>query len=89
MRLRRETGDFNIVLAINATTNAVEYTARTNLPAENFVGEIVKDTDGNFNVITKVTPTETGATLVAGELTLSYVKATGQITVVTPNAGQE
>ena len=83
MRLRRETGDFNIVLGENG------YTARTGLPAENFVGEIVVDTDGNYNVVTKVTPTENGATLVAGALTLTYVKATGAITVVTPNAGQE
>lgn len=82
MRLRRETGDFNIVLGENG------YTARTGLPAENFVGEIVKTANGELVVITKVTPTETGATLVAGELTLTYVKATGKITVVTPNAGE-
>ena len=77
MRLRRETGDFFIVLGETG------YVARKDLPAENFVGEIVKTADGDFVVITKVTSTQTGATLYAGELTLTYVKATGAITVAT------
>lgn len=74
MRLRRETGDFQIVLGENG------FTARPNLKAEQFVGEIVV-ANGVYNVVTTVTPTETGCTLVAGELTLTYVAETGVITV--------
>lgn len=75
MRLRRETGDFNIVLADGT------YTARKALPAENFVGEIVKNGDV-LSVVVKVEATEGGATLTtaAGD-TLTYVKATGVITL--------
>lgn len=75
MRLRRETGDFYIVLAEG------EYTARPALPAENFVGEIVKN-GAVLSVVVKVEATETGATLTtaAGDV-LTYVKATGKITL--------
>lgn len=76
MRLRRETGDFQIVLGENG------YTARPNLKAEQFVGEIVVS-NSVYYVVTTVTPTETGCTLTAGALTLAYVAATGVITVVT------
>lgn len=77
MRLRRETGDFQIVLGETG------YTARPNLKAEQFVGEIVVDTTGVYHVVTEVTPTQTGCTLTAGTLTLAYVAETGAITVVT------
>lgn len=74
MRLRRETGDFQIVLGENG------FTARPNLKAEQFVGEIVVSS-GVYYVVTTVTPTETGCTLTAGALTLNYVAETGVITV--------
>lgn len=74
MRLRRETGDFQIVLGENG------FTARPNLKAEQFVGEIVVS-NGVYYVVTTVTPTNTGCTLVAGALTLAYVAETGVITV--------
>ena len=78
MRLRRETGDFQIVLGENG------FTARPNLKAEQFVGEIIV-VNGNYYVVTSVVPNEGGCDLTVADTTLliHYDEATGVIAVET------
>lgn len=77
MRLRRETGDFQIKVTVDdgtATVNSI----RPNLLDEDLVGQVV-DADGSFEVITKVTNATTTIEAVCESFTLTYTKATGAI----------
>lgn len=82
MRLRRETGDFQIKVTVDAGAGTV--TANTIAPklmGEDFVGQIV-DADGQFEVVTKVAETNTTVTAYIESFTLTYTKATGAIAAV-------
>lgn len=80
MRLRRETGDFQIKVTVDDGTATVNSIAK-NLLAEDFVGQIV-DVDGHFEVVTKVTETSTTVVAYVESFTLTYTKSTGAITGV-------
>jgi len=77
MRLRTEAGDYSIVIK-----NGAVAPIRKDLNAYQLVGVIVEQ-DGKFYVVTAVEPAVGGATytLTAGEITLTYTKATGAIAV--------
>lgn len=82
MRLRRETGDFQIKVSVNSDTSAVTVNSINRyLLGEDFVGQIV-DADGQFEVVTKVAETNTTVTAYIESFTLTYTKATGAITGV-------
>lgn len=82
MRLRRETGDFQIKVIVNSETSAITAnTIQKNLLDEDLVGQIV-DANGAWEVITKVTNSTTTITAVTESYTLTYTKATGAITAV-------
>lgn len=72
MRLRKESGDFEIVLSNGAAT------IRAGLSPEALLGYVV-NAAGVLTVITGVTPTETGCSFAIGETTYTYTKATGAI----------
>lgn len=78
MRLRRETGDFQIKV-----TSGVVNTIRKGLRAEDLIGECVL-VDGTFEVVTSAsddaTNSETEA--VTASYTLTYAWGTGAITAV-------
>lgn len=82
MRLRRETGDFQI--KINSE-NAVN-TIRKGLSAEDFVGELV-NVNGTYEVVNSANDTETGAEFKTNSFTLTYTKATGVITAQEGGSG--
>ena len=80
MRLRRETGDFQIKVTAGddgATVNSINKL----LLGEDFVGQIV-DVDGVMEVITKASENKLAGTVTAvcESYTLTYTKATGAIT---------
>lgn len=80
MRLRRETGDFKIVVSVEDTTITVN-TIRTGLTAEDLIGEVV-NANGPLEVVVKATDASTTVTLLTESYTLTYTKATGAITGV-------
>lgn len=73
MRLRRETGDFQI----KVTSGAVN-TIRKGLSAEDFVGELVS-VDGVYEVISSASDGEGTVTAKSETYTLTYNKETGAI----------
>ncbi len=85
MRLRRETGDFQIKVTVDDDTVTVN-SINKQLLGEDFVGQIV-DVDGEFEVITKASENKLAGTVTAvcESYTLTYTKATGAITA-SPNA---
>lgn len=68
MRLRRETGDFQIVLNAEG-----KFETRKGLKAEQFVGEIIKTADGKFVVVTLVEELEAAISLNDGDFTYNPV----------------
>lgn len=81
MRLRRETGDFRIV--VDSDGNVKNLTK--NLLGEDFVGQVVEDeTDGTMQVVTKASENKLAGTVTAvcEGYTLTYTKATGAVTAV-------
>ena len=82
MRLRRETGDFQITIN---SENAVN-TIRKGLSAEDFVGELV-NVNGTYEVVNSANDTETGAEFKTNSFTLTYTKATGVITAQEGGSG--
>ena len=82
MRLRRETGDFQITIN---SENAVN-TIRKGLSAEDFVGELV-NVNGTYEVVNSANDTETGAEFKTNSFTLTYTKATGVITAEEGGSG--
>lgn len=78
MRLRRETGDFQI----NVTSGEVN-TIRKGLKAEDLIGECIL-VDGAFEVVTSATDDATNGETeaVTTSYTLTYDWATGAITAV-------
>lgn len=83
MRLRRETGDFQIKITVDDGTATVN-TIQPKLLDEDFVGQIV-DVDGSYEVITKATNASTTVTAYTESYTLTYTKATGAIAAVAVN----
>lgn len=82
MRLRRETGDFKIVVSVDAITHAVTVNSvRRNLSAEDLIGAVV-NANGPLEVVVKATDASTTVTLLTTTYTLTYTKATGAITGV-------
>lgn len=72
MRLRRETGDFSIVITSNAAT------IRKNLNAEDLIGAII--VDGTVTaVVTAITTAAATLTLTAGAKNYTYTIATGAV----------
>ena len=80
MRLRRETGDFQIRVTVDDGTVTVNSIAK-GLLAEDFVGQVV-DVDGAFEVVTAVSENKLAGTVsaVTATYTLTYTKGTGAIT---------
>ena len=85
MRLRRETGDFQIKVTVDDGTATVN-TINNGLIGEDFVGQIV-DVDGTFEVVNKVSENKLAGTVTAytESYTLTYTKATGAITATAVN----
>ena len=79
MRLRRETGDFQIKVTVDNDTVTVN-TLTPNLLGEDFVGQIV-DANGVYEVVTKASENKLAGTVTAvcESYTLVYTKATGAI----------
>ena len=73
MRLRRETGDFQIKV-----TSGAANTIRKGLSAEDFVGELV-NVDGVYEVINSVSNDEGTVTAKTASYILTYNKETGAI----------
>lgn len=76
MRLRRETGDFQIVLNAEG-----KFETRKGLKAEQFVGEIIKTAAGKFVVVTLVEESDAAISLNDGDFT--YNPTTGIISAKT------
>lgn len=72
MRVRRETGDFNISIVDNAAE------IRANLFAEQLLGQIIEE-DGDFAIVTGVAVGSGVYTLTAGDSTYTYTVATGAV----------
>ena len=72
MRLRRETGDFNIVL-----TSANQYKCKANdrLWAEDLVGQVAK-VDGVFRLISNTKDVDGGVTMSVGDQNYKYTRET-------------
>ena len=85
MRLRRETGDFQIKVTVDDNTATVNSINKL-LLGEDFVGQVV-EVDGTFEVVTKASENKAAGTVTAvcESYTLTYTKATGAITA-SPNA---
>ena len=82
MRLRRETGDFKIVVTVNSESHAITVNSiRTGLTAEDLIGEVV-NANGPLEVVVKATDASTTVTLLTTTYTLTYTKSTGAITAV-------
>lgn len=81
MRLRRETGDFQI----KVTSGAVN-TIRKGLSAEDFVGELVS-VDGVYEAVVNASESEGIVTFKSASYTLTYNKTTGGLTVSEGGAG--
>lgn len=75
MRLRRETGDFSIVIEESAAE------IRANLNAEDLIGAIIVDGTATA-VVTAITTASTTLTLTAGAKSYTYTIATGAIATV-------
>lgn len=74
MRLRRETGDFSIVIKSNKAE------IRKNLNAEDLIGAII--VDGTVTaVVTAITTAAATLTLTAGAKSYTYTIATGAVAV--------
>lgn len=82
MRLRRETGDFQITIN---SENAVN-TIRKGLSAEDFVGELV-NVNGTYEIVNSAKDTETGSVIKTNSFELTYTKATGAITAQEGGSG--
>lgn len=83
MRLRRETGDFQIVVTDDDGTLSVN-TIRNGLAAEDFVGQII-DAAGAFEVVTNAFEDPENPGFITADCTsysLTYTKDTGEITAV-------
>lgn len=80
MRLRRETGDFQIKVTNNDGTLTVN-TIRTGLGAEDLIGEVV-DAAGTFETVTSAADGTDKVTVITTTYTLTYVPSTGAITAV-------
>jgi len=80
MRLRRETGDFQIKVTNNDGTLTVN-TIRTGLGAEDLIGEVV-DAAGALEAVTSATDGTDEVTAITATYTLTYVPSTGAITAV-------
>lgn len=79
MRLRRETGDFKIVVTVGADEAVTVNSIRTGLKAEDLIGEVVNAA----GVLEAVVSAENGTDEVECETasyTLTYVPSTGAIT---------
>ncbi len=85
MRLRRETGDFQIKVTVDDDTATVNSINKL-LLGEDFVGQVV-EVDGTFEVVTKASENKAAGTVTAvcESYTLTYTKATGAI-AASPNA---
>ncbi len=87
MRLRRETGDFQITVTVNSETSAITVNSiNKNLLGEDFVGQIV-DANGTYEVVTSAVENKLAGTVTAyiASYTLTYTNATGAITAVAVN----
>ena len=80
MRLRRETGDFQIKVTDNDGTLTVN-TIRTGLGAEDLIGEVV-DAAGVLEAVTSAADGTDTVTAITTTYTLTYVPSTGAITAV-------
>lgn len=75
MRIRKESGDFDIVLTNGAAT------IRAGLSPAALLGYVV-DASGVLSVITEVTPEDGGCSFTIDETEYAYTKATGAIAAV-------
>ena len=82
MRLRRETGDFQIAIRPANGTNAI----RTGLSAEDFAGELI-DINGALEPVLSVSENEGVVTAKTASYTVTYTKVTGAITSEEGGAG--
>lgn len=82
MRLRRETGDFQIRINPSNGTNAI----RTGLSAEDFAGELI-NINGTIEPVLSVSENEGVVTAKTASYTVTYNKATGAITSSEGGAG--
>lgn len=80
MRLRRETGDFKIVVSVKNSTVTVN-SIRPGLAAEDLIGEVV-DANGVLEAVVSAEDASTTVTAITASYTLTYTKATGAITGV-------
>ena len=80
MRLRRETGDFQIKVTNNDGTLTVN-TIHTGLGAEDLIGEVV-DAAGTLEAVTSAADGTDEVTAITATYTLTYVPSTGAITAV-------
>lgn len=85
MRVKPEAnGTMSLVVGANNTV-----TVEKNLSAERFVGYIF-EVDGDYDLVTYIQKTETGATMTTGSgATAAYVAATGVITYTAAANGGE
>ena len=81
MRLRRETGDFQIKV-----TSGTVNTIRKGLSAEDFVGELVS-VDGVYEAVINASESEGVVTFKSASYTLTYNKTTGELTASEGGAG--
>lgn len=72
MRLRRESGNFEIVLTAEVTSVQL----KTNEEPEEFLGAVINNS-GSLEVVTSVSDTSGVYTLTTSESSYTYTKATG------------
>lgn len=82
MRLRRETGDFQIRINPSNGTNAI----RTGLSAEDFAGELI-NINGTIEPVLSVSESEGVVTAKTASYTVTYNKETGAVTSSEGGAG--
>ena len=82
MRLRRETGDFQIRINPSNGTNAI----RTGLSAEDFAGELI-NINGTIEPVLSVSENEGVVTAKTASYTVTYNKETGAVTSSEGGAG--
>ena len=82
MRLRRETGDFQIRINPSNGTNAI----RTGLSAEDFAGELI-NINGTIEPVLSVSENEGVVTAKTATYTVTYNKETGAVTSSEGGAG--
>lgn len=83
MRLRRETGDFQIT--VNTTAGTVN-SIRSGLTAEDLAGELIK-VDGVYEPVLSAGDSDGTTTLETKSYTLTYTKATGDISAEANESG--